>query len=195
MAVLYPSFFSFTVTRTKATREPSGEICVSPAQTKLNKSFSVMFRLWAKAGTASRAMEIKMNKRRDRIEVPFRIRVSNAAAFYRELAKRGTAGTSRSTGPLSPIERADDLAGDIHPPRHVMNDERLSGQLRVLNLAAAVQGHAMPEKHITLLCQKQLTLVLTGQSLDVFMIFPANLSAGSSQIGLRIGIELVEERL
>src|SRR5467141_3465802 len=129
MAVLYPSFFSFTVTRTKATREPSGEICVSPAQTKLNKSFSVMFRFWAKAGTASRAMEIKINKRRDRIEFPFRIQVSNAAAFYRELAKRGTAERVSSLirpTPLSPIERADDLARDIHPPRHVMNDERLA---------------------------------------------------------------------
>src|SRR5258706_4445543 len=108
MAVLYPSFLSFTVTHTNATREPSGEICVSPAETKLNKSFSVMFRFWAKAGTASRAMEIKINKRRDRIEFPFRIRVSNAAAFYRErikpgIAERGSSPTVRE-GVRVPIE-------------------------------------------------------------------------------------------
>src|SRR5258708_12767443 len=71
MAVLYPSFFSFTVTRTNATREPSGEICVSPAQTKLNKSFSVMFRFCAKTEPAHSAIMIKTGKRRVRIRFPF----------------------------------------------------------------------------------------------------------------------------
>src|SRR6185503_21161162 len=50
IAVLYPSFLSLTVTRTNATREPSGETCGSPIQTKLKRSFSVMFRFCAKAG-------------------------------------------------------------------------------------------------------------------------------------------------
>src|SRR6185369_4425807 len=52
IAVLYPSFLSLTVTRTKATREPSGESCGSPIQTKLNRSFSVMFRFCASAAAA-----------------------------------------------------------------------------------------------------------------------------------------------
>src|SRR5439155_8527101 len=47
IAVSYPSFFSFTLTRTKATRDPSGEICGSPIQTKSNRSFSVIPRLSA----------------------------------------------------------------------------------------------------------------------------------------------------
>src|SRR5260370_2599017 len=71
MAVLYPSFFSFTVTRTNATREPSGEICVSPAQTKLNKSFSVTFRFCAKTGPAHSVIVIKTSKKRDRIRSSF----------------------------------------------------------------------------------------------------------------------------
>src|SRR5438445_6520875 len=44
IAVSYPSFRELTVTRTNATREPSGATCGSAIQTKLNKSFSVMFR-------------------------------------------------------------------------------------------------------------------------------------------------------
>src|SRR6266478_9965529 len=90
MAVLYPSFFSFTVTRTNATREPSGEICVSPAQTKLNKSFSVMFRFCAKTGPAHSAIMITTSKRRVRIDF-LSGRSGNAAVFYREWVKRGTA--------------------------------------------------------------------------------------------------------
>src|SRR5258708_38805598 len=88
MAVLYPSFFSFTVTRTNATREPSGEICVSPAQTKLNKSFSVTFRFCAKAGTTHRAMVTNRSNKRDLMRFPPRLD-DNAAAFYRERGKRG----------------------------------------------------------------------------------------------------------
>jgi hypothetical protein len=38
-----------TVTRTNAVREPSGETCGSPIQTKSNKSFSVMGRFSAKS--------------------------------------------------------------------------------------------------------------------------------------------------
>src|SRR5258706_7129735 len=100
MAVLYPSFFSFTVTRTNATREPSGETCVSPAQTKLNKSFSVMFRFCAKTGATNKAIVIKTSTRRDRIRDSFRILVGNAAVFYREwtkqeMAERGSSPTVR----------------------------------------------------------------------------------------------------
>src|SRR5205823_11735293 len=47
MDVLYLSFLSLTVTRTNATREPSGETCGSPIQTKSQRSFSVMFRFCA----------------------------------------------------------------------------------------------------------------------------------------------------
>src|SRR5712692_10564531 len=50
MEVLYPSFLSFTVTRTNATRDPSGDTCGSPIQTKSQRSFSVILRFWAKAG-------------------------------------------------------------------------------------------------------------------------------------------------
>src|ERR1700741_2544486 len=52
IAVLYPSFLSLTVTRTKATREPSGDTCGSPIQTKLKRSFSVILRFCASAGAA-----------------------------------------------------------------------------------------------------------------------------------------------
>src|SRR5258708_4365980 len=71
IAVLYASFFSFTVTGTKASREPSCEIWVSPALTKLNKSFSVMFRFCARAGTVSKVIVINTSKRRVRIRFPF----------------------------------------------------------------------------------------------------------------------------
>src|SRR5678815_79339 len=53
IAVLYPSFLSLTVTRTNATREPSGETCGSPIQTKLKRSFSVILRFCASAGAHS----------------------------------------------------------------------------------------------------------------------------------------------
>src|SRR4029078_7964619 len=52
IAVLYPSFFSFTVTRTHATGEPSDATCGSPIQTKLKRSFSVILRFCASAGAA-----------------------------------------------------------------------------------------------------------------------------------------------
>src|SRR6185369_11056955 len=52
IAVLYASFFSLTVTRTNATREPSGDTCGSPIQTKLKRSFSVMLRFCASTGAA-----------------------------------------------------------------------------------------------------------------------------------------------
>src|SRR6266850_5627514 len=71
MEVLYPSFLSLTVTRTYATREPSGEICGSPTQLKLKRSFSVMLRFCANAGAAQEAMAMKRAKTIDRIEFPF----------------------------------------------------------------------------------------------------------------------------
>src|SRR4029077_20894484 len=40
----YRFSFSFTVTRTNATADPSGEICGSAIQVNLNRSFSVMNR-------------------------------------------------------------------------------------------------------------------------------------------------------
>src|SRR6476646_12058222 len=59
--VLYPSFFSFTVTRTNATRLPSGETWASPTQTKSKRSFSVIRRLSAaKAGRAKARIESRM---------------------------------------------------------------------------------------------------------------------------------------
>src|SRR3954470_5152432 len=53
-AVLYVSFFSSTVTRTKATCEPSGESCGSPIQLNLKRSFSVMLRADAEAAASSK---------------------------------------------------------------------------------------------------------------------------------------------
>src|ERR1041384_2909248 len=74
--VLYPSRLSFTVTRTKATRELSGEICGSPIQVKLNKSFSVMLRCWANAGATRTA---RLRARADRnalMEMSFRAMIT-----------------------------------------------------------------------------------------------------------------------
>src|ERR1044071_5331630 len=72
IAVLYPSFFSLTVTRTNATREPSGEICGSPIQTKLKRSFSVMLRFCARAGAASETTMISRSETRKRMMmIPF----------------------------------------------------------------------------------------------------------------------------
>src|SRR6185436_1669509 len=67
IAVLYPSFLSLTVTRTKATREPSGETCGSPIQTKLNRSFSVMLRFWPSAGATKETTMIRRRETRRRI--------------------------------------------------------------------------------------------------------------------------------
>src|SRR6266478_461175 len=73
MEVLYPSFFSFTVILTNATREPSGDICGSLTQTKPNKSFSVMLRFCARAGMAQTTMVIRRKVRRRRMRFPFGI--------------------------------------------------------------------------------------------------------------------------
>src|SRR6185503_19444181 len=79
IAVLYPSFLSLTVTRTNTTREPSGETCGSPIQTKLKRSFSVMFRFWASAGAAKKTTMIRSRETRRRIlEFPFGKRCGNA---------------------------------------------------------------------------------------------------------------------
>src|SRR5579864_6721149 len=59
--VSYPSFFSFTLTRTKATRVPSGEICGSATQMKSNRSFSVMNRF---GGAFCAIKEVEISKRR-----------------------------------------------------------------------------------------------------------------------------------
>src|SRR5262245_32823369 len=74
MAVLYPSFRSLTVTRRNAMREPSGETCGSAIQTKLNRSFSAMFRFCAKTGPAKRVIDTRMSSTRDFIRVSFRKR-------------------------------------------------------------------------------------------------------------------------
>src|SRR6202022_2675539 len=78
------SFFSFTVTRTNATRDPSGETCGSPIQTKSQRSFSVILRFCAKAtlipvARMSRQMtkhELRMAKewRSPKLEVQDRLR-------------------------------------------------------------------------------------------------------------------------
>src|SRR5205807_3803956 len=67
IAVSYPSFFAFTVTRTNAIRDPSGVTCGSAIHTKLNKSFSVMFRFCPKTGVTRIVIETMTSKRRDRI--------------------------------------------------------------------------------------------------------------------------------
>src|SRR5436190_8654104 len=72
MAVSYPSLRALTVTRRKATREPSGATCGSAIQTKLNKSLSVMFRFCAGAGMKQHKIVIRTSKRRNLIDVPFR---------------------------------------------------------------------------------------------------------------------------
>src|SRR5437660_261694 len=80
MAVSYPSFFALTVTRTKATRDPSGETCGSAIHTKLNKSFSLMFRFWAWTGMKTQVITARDSNRRDRIRFPFGNRLATAAA-------------------------------------------------------------------------------------------------------------------
>src|SRR6185369_6756151 len=67
IAVLYPSFLSLTVTRTNATREPSGETCGSPIQTKLNRSFSVILRFCARAGAPRKTTMIRRSETRKRM--------------------------------------------------------------------------------------------------------------------------------
>src|SRR3989442_8171483 len=65
--VLYPSLFSFTVTFTKATREPSGATCGSAIQLKLNRSLSVMFRFCARPGVATNTVVSRKTQRTYRI--------------------------------------------------------------------------------------------------------------------------------
>src|SRR5205807_976961 len=67
MEVLYPSLFSFTVTFTKATREPSGATCGSAIQLKLNRSLSVMFRFCARPGVATNTVVSRVSQRAYRI--------------------------------------------------------------------------------------------------------------------------------
>src|SRR5215213_11554899 len=67
IAVLYPSFLSLTVVRTNATREPSGETCGSPIQTKLKRSFSVMLRFCASAGAHRETTITRRSETRKRI--------------------------------------------------------------------------------------------------------------------------------
>src|SRR6187431_3231169 len=74
IAVLYPSFLSLTVVRTNATREPSGETCGSPIQTKLKRSFSVMLRFCASAGAHSEMTIISRSETRRRILISFQSR-------------------------------------------------------------------------------------------------------------------------
>src|SRR6185312_9265255 len=70
---LYPSFFSLTVTRTNATREPSGDTCGSPIQTKLKRSFSVMLRFCAHAGAARDTTMIRKRETRKRMSCSFQV--------------------------------------------------------------------------------------------------------------------------
>src|SRR6185503_6832905 len=83
MDVLYPSFLSFTVTFTNATREPSGATCGSAIQLKLNKSFSVMFLFWPNTeGTKIRIMTNANNSRRRMQGFPFAKKGLTARVFY-----------------------------------------------------------------------------------------------------------------
>src|SRR4030095_1587664 len=83
IAVLYPSFLSLTVTRTKATREPSGETCGSPIQTKLKRSFSVMLRFSANAGAATETTIIRSSEIRRRIAGFLSVNgLGNVRVFY-----------------------------------------------------------------------------------------------------------------
>src|SRR5215831_1956853 len=81
IAVSYPSFLAFTVTRTKAIRDPSGATCGSAIQTKLNKSFSVMFRFWACAVTNRHATVMRTSKTRCRIKISFRGWIDPGGAY------------------------------------------------------------------------------------------------------------------
>src|SRR6185369_6428221 len=102
IAVLYPSFLSLTVTRTKATREPSGETCGSPIQTKLNRSFSVMFRFCASAGAAKETtMSSRTEIRTERLETRMRILEflsANGVATRRGYSTGGVESIDRNLG-------------------------------------------------------------------------------------------------
>ena len=84
---------------------------------------------------------------------------------------------------------------DIGVARGVVEDVGLPRESRILDFTAAVQQHAMPEEHISLLGDKQTTFVLGRKFLRVFAIGFICLAAGGSQIGLRIVGKTVEKRL
>jgi hypothetical protein len=89
MEVLYPSFFSFTVTRTNATRVASGDICGSPIQTKPNRSFSVMFRFAGAAG-ATEIIVRQKNALEIARRIGFDIRHIGTGASGRNFRKLGS---------------------------------------------------------------------------------------------------------
>src|SRR5262249_22654574 len=85
IAVSYPSFFSLAVTLTKATRDPSGEICGSPIQLNWKISFSVMERFcaWAKTATTAARPSATIKRRTVRcMEAP-----KDENDFYSGLAR------------------------------------------------------------------------------------------------------------
>src|SRR6185436_17539812 len=95
MAVLYPSFLSFTVTRTKTTRDPSGETWGSPIQTKLKRSFSVMLRFWANAGAAREMTTTRSSEIRTRIMGSFRETGGVGGSYSKQFLPRRKAENGR----------------------------------------------------------------------------------------------------
>src|SRR6185503_9210594 len=76
-------------------REPSGETCGSPIQTKLKRSFSVILRFWASAGAAREktirtSRDTRTRKMGRMLEIPFERGGNAARVLYYLTAKTGS---------------------------------------------------------------------------------------------------------